>query len=173
VAEDNRLGGTCVNRGCIPKKLYSYAAHYAEDFEDAAGFGWTVGERSFDWSKLVAAKEKELTRLGGERNRLLAAGGYSTDRAGMERCLREHAAQAVNVANAWRQLLNLTQAAHAANTTNGMIIATRLQHTQRALNAIFSSARMPGAYGTYGTYGAYGADGNTVSLRTTQQLAVA
>ena len=65
VAEDNRLGGTCVNRGCIPKKLYSYAAHYAEDFEDAAGFGWTVGERSFDWSKLVAAKEKELTRLGG------------------------------------------------------------------------------------------------------------
>lgn len=64
VAEDNRLGGTCVNRGCIPKKLYSYAAHYAEDFEDAAGFGWTVGERSFDWSKLVAAKEKELARLG-------------------------------------------------------------------------------------------------------------
>ena len=52
VAEDNRLGGTCVNRGCIPKKLYAYAAHYAEDFEDAAGFGWTVGERSFDWSKL-------------------------------------------------------------------------------------------------------------------------
>ncbi len=64
VAEYNRLGGTCVNRGCIPKKLYSYAAHFAEDFEDAAGFGWTVGERSFDWSKLVAAKEKELARLG-------------------------------------------------------------------------------------------------------------
>ena len=71
VAEDNRLGGTCVNRGCIPKKLYAYAAHYAEDFEDAAGFGWTVGERSFDWSKLVAAKEKELARLGGIYGKVL------------------------------------------------------------------------------------------------------
>jgi|GEM_PF-1036446 len=127
-------------------------------------------ERVAEYADPKAKYLIELTRLGGERNRLLAAGGYSTDRAGMERCLREHAAQAVNVANAWRQLLTLTQAAHAANTTNGMIIATRLQHTQRALNAIFSSARMPGAYGTYG---AYGADGNTVSLRTTQQLAVA
>ena len=127
-------------------------------------------ERVAEYADPKAKYLIELTRLGGERNRLLAAGGYSTDRAGMERCLRDHAAQAVNVGNAWRQLLTLTQAAHAANTTNGMIIATRLQHTQRALNAIFSSARMPSAYGTYG---AYGADGNTVSLRTTQQLAVA
>jgi glutathione reductase (NADPH) len=63
VAEESRLGGTCVNRGCIPKKLYAYAAHYAEDFEDAAGFGWTVGSRRFDWTKLVAAKEAELARL--------------------------------------------------------------------------------------------------------------
>jgi len=127
-------------------------------------------ERVAEYADPKAKYLIELTRLGGERNRLLAAGGYSTDRAGMERCLCDHAAQAVNVGNAWRQLLTLTQAAHAANTTNGMIIATRLQHTQRALNAIFSSARMPGAYAIYG---AYGADGNTVSLRTTQQLAVA
>ena len=127
-------------------------------------------ERVAEYADPKAKYLIELTRLGGERNRLLAAGGYSTDRAGMERCLRDYAAQAMAVGNAWRQLLTLTQAAHAANTTNGMIIATRLQHTQRALNAIFSSARMPGAYGTYG---AYGADGNTVSLRTTQQLAVA
>lgn len=63
VAEESRLGGTCVNRGCIPKKLYAYAAHYAEDFEDAAGFGWTVGPSRFDWPKLVAAKETELARL--------------------------------------------------------------------------------------------------------------
>ena len=71
VAEESRLGGTCVNRGCIPKKLYAYAAHYAEDFEDAAGFGWTVGERRFDWSKLVAAKEAELARLNAIYARVL------------------------------------------------------------------------------------------------------
>src|SRR5690606_32981217 len=72
VAEDNRLGGTCVNRGCIPKKLYSYAAHFSEDFEDAAGFGWTVGARRFDWPTLVAVKEKELARLGGIYRKVLA-----------------------------------------------------------------------------------------------------
>lgn len=124
-------------------------------------------ERVAEYAEPKARYLIELTRLGGERSRLLAAGGYSTDRASMERCLRDHAAQTVTMGNTWRQLLTLTQAAHAANTTNGMIISTRLQHTQRALNAIFSSARIPGAYG------AYGADGNTVSLRTTQQLAVA
>ncbi|HEY4133730.1 MAG TPA: glutathione-disulfide reductase [Alphaproteobacteria bacterium] len=71
VAEDNRLGGTCVNRGCIPKKLYSYASHFAEDFEDAAGYGWTVGERKFDWPTLVAAKEKELARLNAIYGKVL------------------------------------------------------------------------------------------------------
>ena len=54
VAEAAALGGTCVNVGCIPKKLYSYAAHYAEDFEDAAGFGWSVAEPRFDWDVLKA-----------------------------------------------------------------------------------------------------------------------
>ncbi len=71
VAEESRLGGTCVNRGCIPKKLYAYAAHYADDFEDAAGFGWTVGERKFDWRKLVEAKEIELARLNAIYARVL------------------------------------------------------------------------------------------------------
>lgn len=71
VAEESRLGGTCVNRGCIPKKLYAYAAHYSDDFEDAAGFGWTVGERTFDWRKLVQAKEIELARLNAIYARIL------------------------------------------------------------------------------------------------------
>lgn len=65
VAEELYLGGTCVNVGCIPKKLFSYAAHYAEDFEDAAGFGWTVGESRFDWPTLMANKDKEIARLNG------------------------------------------------------------------------------------------------------------
>ncbi|HLJ72685.1 MAG TPA: glutathione-disulfide reductase [Roseiarcus sp.] len=63
IAEEFRIGGTCVIRGCVPKKLLVYASRFAEDFEDAAGYGWQVGETRFDWPSLVAAKEKEITRL--------------------------------------------------------------------------------------------------------------
>lgn len=65
IAEEFRFGGTCVIRGCVPKKLYVYASQFPEHFEDAAGFGWQVGETRFDWQALVAAKEKEITRLEG------------------------------------------------------------------------------------------------------------
>ena len=63
VAEESRIGGTCVIRGCIPKKLYVYASRFADDFRDAAAFGWSVGEPKFDWPTLVAAKDKEISRL--------------------------------------------------------------------------------------------------------------
>src|SRR5690348_368898 len=63
IAEEYQFGGTCVIRGCIPKKLFVYASQYGEDFEDAAGFGWTVPEKYFDWQKLVANKDKEIARL--------------------------------------------------------------------------------------------------------------
>ncbi|MBI2365605.1 MAG: glutathione-disulfide reductase [Deltaproteobacteria bacterium] len=75
VAEERYLGGTCVNVGCIPKKLLVYAAHFSEDFEDAAGFGWTVGERSVDWRKLIANKNKEISRLNGVYRKLLGEAG--------------------------------------------------------------------------------------------------
>ncbi len=65
IAEEYRFGGTCVIRGCVPKKLFVYASQYGEHFEDAAGFGWNVGEHSFDWGKLIAAKDKEIDRLEG------------------------------------------------------------------------------------------------------------
>lgn len=65
IAEEYRVGGTCVIRGCIPKKLLVYASHFSEDFEAAADFGWTVPEASFDWQKLIAAKDKEIDRLNG------------------------------------------------------------------------------------------------------------
>ena len=63
VAEQFRIGGTCVIRGCVPKKLLVYASRFADDFCDAAGYGWRVGETRFDWPTMVAAKEKEITRL--------------------------------------------------------------------------------------------------------------
>jgi len=65
VAEDKRLGGTCVNVGCIPKKLMVYASHYGTDFADMAAYGWTVGPRSFDWATLLANKDREIARLNG------------------------------------------------------------------------------------------------------------
>ncbi len=63
VAEEDRVGGTCVIRGCVPKKLLVYASRFSDDFADAAGFGWSVGETSFDWPSLIAAKDKEIDRL--------------------------------------------------------------------------------------------------------------
>lgn len=65
VAEEYRLGGTCVIRGCVPKKLFVYASQYSEHFEDAAGYGWQVEGTSFDWKRLIAGKDKELSRLEG------------------------------------------------------------------------------------------------------------
>ena len=57
LAEERYLGGTCVNVGCIPKKLFVYASEFSEDFKDSAGFGWTVGERHFDWQTLHRQQE--------------------------------------------------------------------------------------------------------------------
>ncbi|MGJ7511755.1 glutathione-disulfide reductase [Variovorax sp. GT1P44] len=75
LAECAELGGTCVNVGCIPKKLYSYAASYAESFEEAAGFGWQVGEPRFDWARLKANRAREITRLNGVYQSLLEGAG--------------------------------------------------------------------------------------------------
>jgi glutathione reductase (NADPH) len=63
IAEEYRVGGTCVIRGCVPKKLLVYASRFAEEFEDAAGFGWTVPEPKFDWATLIANKDREIARL--------------------------------------------------------------------------------------------------------------
>ncbi len=63
IAEEFRVGGTCVIRGCVPKKLLVYASRFADEFEDAAGFGWTVGEPTFDWPTLIANKDREIARL--------------------------------------------------------------------------------------------------------------
>jgi glutathione reductase (NADPH) len=87
VAEAAQLGGTCVNVGCIPKKLYSFAAHFADDFNDAAGFGWHVGPTRFDWAVLRANRAKEISRLNGAYQHLLHGAG-------------------VSIVNGWAQLLD-------------------------------------------------------------------
>ena len=80
IAEADRFGGTCVNVGCIPKKLFSYAAHFREDFEVARSFGWTVGEPRFDWPTLIANKDKEIARLNGVYERVLSVAGVEIHR---------------------------------------------------------------------------------------------
>src|SRR5262245_58970040 len=63
LAEEYRYGGTCVIRGCVPKKLMAYASGFSDAFRDAAGYGWTVGPASFDWPAFIAAKDAEISRL--------------------------------------------------------------------------------------------------------------
>ena len=86
VAESGRFGGTCVNVGCIPKTLFSYAAHFRDELKDAADFGWSVAEPSFDWHKLVANKDREIDRLNGIYERLLVNAGVSIFRG--KACIR-------------------------------------------------------------------------------------
>src|SRR6478735_4628251 len=62
-AEEYRVGGTCVIRGCVPKKLLVYASRFSHEFEDARGYGWTIPEPTFDWPSLIANKDREITRL--------------------------------------------------------------------------------------------------------------
>jgi len=77
VVESRYLGGTCVNVGCVPKKLLVYGSHFAEEFEQAKGFGWSLGEANFDWATLIANKDKEINRLNGIYRNLLVNSGVT------------------------------------------------------------------------------------------------
>ncbi|MDD0843603.1 glutathione-disulfide reductase [Pseudomonas sp. Gutcm_11s] len=77
VAESRYLGGTCVNVGCVPKKFLVYGAHFADDFEQASGFGWSSGEPAFDWPILIANKNREIQRLNGIYRNLLVNSGVT------------------------------------------------------------------------------------------------
>jgi len=80
IAEDLYLGGTCVNVGCVPKKLYSYASQYSADFIDARGFGWSLGETTFSWQVLRENKKQEISRLNGIYLQLLEKAGVTVHR---------------------------------------------------------------------------------------------
>jgi glutathione reductase (NADPH) len=81
LAEERYLGGTCVNVGCIPKKLFVYASEFSEDFKDSAGFGWTVGARNFNWQTLIANKDREIARLNSVYEKVLVDNGVRILRA--------------------------------------------------------------------------------------------
>lgn len=77
VAEELYLGGTCVNVGCVPKKLFAYAALFADDFGDARGYGWDLSDTTFSWHRLVENKNTEITRLNGIYHNLLSSAGVT------------------------------------------------------------------------------------------------
>lgn len=77
VAESRYLGGTCVNVGCVPKKLLVYGAHFADEFAQAEGFGWNLGAASFNWATLIANKNREIQRLNGIYRNLLVNSGVT------------------------------------------------------------------------------------------------
>ncbi|MEW5704470.1 MAG: glutathione-disulfide reductase [Pseudomonadota bacterium] len=92
ICEADRVGGTCVLRGCVPKKLLVYGARFADDFEDAAGFGWQINSRDFDWKRLIERKNRELDRLNGIYLKMLDAAGVRLIE-GRARLLDPHAAE--------------------------------------------------------------------------------
>jgi glutathione reductase (NADPH) len=111
------LGGTCVNVGCIPKKLYSYAAHYAEAFEESHGFGWHGAAPALDWSRLKENRRNELARLNGVYQKLLAGSGVEVI-YGHARLLDAHTAEIDGGAHGQRATRRL-RARHVLVATGG------------------------------------------------------
>ena len=134
IAEPGRFGGTCVNVGCIPKKLFSYAAHWREDFHLAAAYGWTSGEPRFDWPTLLRNKDREIARLNGVYERVLVDAGVEIHRGRAEILDgnsvrvngRAHSAKHILVATgSWPQLPAIPGIEHAI-TSNEAFALERL-----------------------------------------------
>jgi glutathione reductase (NADPH) len=135
VAEMAALGGTCVNLGCIPKKLYSYAAQYAEAFEEAHGFGWTVPTPAFDWERLKANRAREIERLNGVYESTLLTNGVTLLRGRAQLA----SAHEVNVSGErWR-------ARHILVATGGHPLMLEVPGGELAVssNAMFDLPRFP------------------------------
>jgi glutathione reductase (NADPH) len=125
VAEERYLGGTCVNVGCIPKKLLVYASAFREDFEDAAGFGWSVGPREHVFQTLIANKDREIARLNGVYARLLDQAGV-TRIEGRARILDPH-----TVAVAGRRV----SARHILVAVGGWPVMPRIPGIEHAISS--------------------------------------
>jgi glutathione reductase (NADPH) len=129
IIEKSRVGGTCVMRGCIPKKLLVYGAHYADEFEDARGFGWTVDGARLDWAALMEAKNRELDRLEGvyggilRRNnvQLFEGKGVLEDAHTVEVVGRRVTAEKILVAcGSWPTLPNIPGIEHAITSNEAL-----------------------------------------------------
>ncbi|MFV3387900.1 glutathione-disulfide reductase [Pseudomonas sp. NY15364] len=131
VAESRYLGGTCVNVGCVPKKLLVYGAHFAEDFEQASGFGWSLGEANFDWATLIANKNREIERLNGIYRNLLTNSGVSlfeghariVDAHTVEVNGRRHSTERILIATGgWPQIPDIPGREHAISSNEAFFL---------------------------------------------------
>ncbi len=131
VAESRYLGGTCVNVGCVPKKLLVYGAHFAEDFEQASGFGWSLGEANFDWATLIANKDREIHRLNGNYRNLLVNSGVTlmeghakiTGPHEVEVNGQRHSAQHILIATGgWPQIPEIPGHEHAISSNEAFFL---------------------------------------------------
>lgn len=129
IVEKSRVGGTCVMRGCVPKKLLVYSAHYADDFEDARAYGWSLHKPWFEWTTLMRNKNAELERLEGVYERILRDNGVELIR-GSARLADEHqvevngrtltADKILIAAGAWPQLPDVPGIAHAITSNEAL-----------------------------------------------------
>ena len=135
VAEDAPLGGTCVNLGCIPKKLYSFAAHYAEAFEESHGFGWAGPAPVLDWALLKANRAREITRLNGIYAKLLTDAGVTVLR-GRAHVVGAHEVEVDRV---------VYRARHILVATGGKPVTPAVEGGEFAIssNEIFDLAQFP------------------------------
>ncbi|MGQ7957951.1 glutathione-disulfide reductase [Pseudomonas sp. SP16.1] len=131
VAESRYLGGTCVNVGCVPKKLLVYGAHFAEDFEQASGFGWSLGEANFDWKTLIANKNREIQRLNGIYRNLLEGSGVALfegharvlDAHSVEVNGQRHSAERILIATGgWPQIPDIPGREHAISSNEAFFL---------------------------------------------------
>jgi len=129
ICESVRVGGTCVLRGCVPKKLLVYGAEFADAFEDAAGYGWSLRERRFDWAALVAAKDKELDRLNriyinmleGSGVEILDGHGKLVDPHTVEVAGKRYTAANILIATgAWPELPKIPGIEHAITSNEAL-----------------------------------------------------
>jgi glutathione reductase (NADPH) len=133
VAESRYLGGTCVNVGCVPKKLLVYGAHFSEDFEQSAGFGWNPGKPEFDWPTLIANKDREIRRLNGIYRNLLEQSGVALyeghavlcDAHTIEVCGRRVTAQHILIATGgWPQVPDMPGKEHVITSNEAFHLKT-------------------------------------------------
>jgi len=134
VAEMDRLGGTCVNLGCIPKKLFVYGSHFSYDFRDARGYGWTA-EPEFDWTTLQASKDREIARLNAIYGGLLERAGVELIK-GRARLIDPHTLEAGGKRRTARRILV---------STGGLPIMPEIPGSELALtsNAVFELVALP------------------------------
>ena len=139
IAEGGRLGGTCVNVGCVPKKLMVYASEFARAFEDAEGFGWTVPPAAFDWRRFLAAKDKEITRLNRVYERLLHGSGCDLVR-GRARIVDAHTVEVAGDKGVTRHT-----AAKILIATGGVAVRPDIAGAERAWlsDDVFSISELP------------------------------